>query len=153
MRSVSLDIIVTVIESVTHGRSPLPAAEDTAPPGRRAVPAGLDRSQFTLRPAKLVLQGFDAGAQFGSLGAGLFFTALRKAERRYQDVVHGTIEENPHTVGEWLLIMESELNEAKRAWVKGKGDAGALEEILQVVTTGVACMEAHGVVTRPQVTP
>lgn len=38
-----------------------------------------------------------------------------KAERRYQDVVHGTIEENPHTVGEWLLIMESELNEAKRA--------------------------------------
>ena len=76
-----------------------------------------------------------------------------KAERRYQDVVHGTIKENPHTVGEWLLIMESELNEAKRAWVKGKGDAGALEEILQVVATGVACMETHGVVTRPQVTP
>ena len=69
-------------------------------------------------------------------------------ERRYQDAVHGTIEENPHTVGEWLLIMESELNEAKRAWVKGKGDADALEEILQVVATGVACMEAHGVVSR-----
>ena len=71
-----------------------------------------------------------------------------KAERRYQDVVHGTIEENPHTVGEWLLIIESELTEAKHAWIHGKGDVDALLEILQIAATAVACMEDRGVVTR-----
>ena len=71
-----------------------------------------------------------------------------ETERRHQDVVHGTIEENPHTVGEWLLIIESELTEAKHAWVHGKGDAEALLEILQIAATAVACMEDRGCVTR-----
>mgnify|MGYP000994437278 FL=1 len=53
-----------------------------------------------------------------------------------------------HTVGEWLLVMQAELSEACLAWVKGEGDLDALCEILQVVTTGVACMEGHGVVRR-----
>lgn len=71
-------------------------------------------------------------------------------EREYQDAKWGTVEERPHTVGEWLLIAESELNEAKQAWCKGKGDYGALEELLQVVAVGFACLEQHGVIENPQ---
>lgn len=69
-------------------------------------------------------------------------------ERRHQDRTHGTIEEHPHTVGEWLLIIETELLEAKTAWVKGAGDRGSLLEILQVIASGFACLEQHGVVER-----
>lgn len=69
-------------------------------------------------------------------------------ERDYQDRKWGSLKEHPHTVGEWLLIMEAELHEAKQAWCKGKGDHGALEELLQVVAVGFAAMEQHGVVER-----
>jgi NTP pyrophosphatase (non-canonical NTP hydrolase) len=65
-------------------------------------------------------------------------------ERAYQDKRWGTIQMRPHTVGEWLLIMQGELDEAIQAWQKGTTDTAALEEILQVVTVGVACMEQHG---------
>lgn len=66
-------------------------------------------------------------------------------ERAYQDAKWGN---KPHTVGEWLLIMEAELHEAKYAWAKGQGDDDALRELLQVVAVGVAAMEQHGVVER-----
>lgn len=69
-------------------------------------------------------------------------------ERDHQTRKHGSIEEHPHTVGEWLLIMEAELAEAKQAWCKGSGDEGALREMLQVVATGFAAMEQHGVAER-----
>ncbi len=61
-------------------------------------------------------------------------------ERNYQKHKWGN---NPHAVGEWLLIMQAELDEAKQAWVENQGDNAALEEILQVVSVGVACMEQH----------
>lgn len=70
-------------------------------------------------------------------------------ERAYQDHKWGTIQEHPHTVGEWLLIAEHELQEAKEAWCTGRGDAGALEELLQVIAVGVACLEQHGVEVSP----
>lgn len=66
-------------------------------------------------------------------------------ERAYQDATWGG---RPHTVGEWLLILQAEIDEAKQSWVKGRGDADALWEILQVVTVGFACMEQHGIVNR-----
>lgn len=66
-------------------------------------------------------------------------------ERDYQDAKWG---DRNHTVGNWLLILEGELEEAKQAWRKGIGDADALREILQVVAVGVACLEQHGVVGR-----
>jgi hypothetical protein len=69
-------------------------------------------------------------------------------EREYQSDKWGTLEEHPHTVGEWLLILESELNEAKQGWVKGKGDSDALKEILQVMAVACACIEQHGIVER-----
>lgn len=71
-------------------------------------------------------------------------------ERKYQDSKWGSIKEHPHTVGEWLLIVQGELDEAINAWQKGKGDAGALEELLQVMAVCRACFEQCGVVEREQ---
>ena len=69
-------------------------------------------------------------------------------ERWYQDEKWGTIKDHPHDVPGWLLIMQSELNEALEAWVHNGGDTEALREIIQVVATGVACLEQHGVFER-----
>jgi hypothetical protein len=71
-----------------------------------------------------------------------------KREREYQDIKHGCLADHPHTVAEWILIMESELNEAKEAWVRNGGDRQARKEILQVIATGFACLEQHGIVER-----
>ncbi len=68
-----------------------------------------------------------------------------KRERNFQDTKWGT---DGHTVGEWILILQTELDEAKLGWIKSKGDASALEEILQVVCVGIACLEQHGIVER-----
>ena len=70
-------------------------------------------------------------------------------ERAYQGRQWGN---TWHTVGEWLLILESELTEAKQGWVKGHGNCEALLEILQVAAVAVACLEAHGVVERQELT-
>lgn len=75
------------------------------------------------------------------------FDAITR-ERNYQDHKWGTIEQHPHTVGEWLLVIEAELQEAKQGWVKGQGDIDALREILQVASVAVACLEQHGIVER-----
>jgi hypothetical protein len=69
-------------------------------------------------------------------------------ERIYQDRKWGTIEQHPHEVGSWLTIMRQLLNDAERAYMSERGDIGALDEILKVVSTGVACMEQHGAVPR-----
>lgn len=71
-------------------------------------------------------------------------------ERAYQDNKWGTIQEHPHDVAAWILIMRSELAEAEQGWVKGNGDRDALAEILQVIAVGVACLEQHGVVEREE---
>lgn len=78
---------------------------------------------------------------------GHIFDAVGR-ERDYQDAKWGA---NPHTVGEWLLIVESELQEAKGAWFKIGGDFGALQELLQVIAVGVAALEQHGVVERENI--
>lgn len=68
------------------------------------------------------------------------------AERQYQDRKHGPVNTHGHTLGEWILIMEAELNEAKEALIKGgRGRNEVRHEILQIVATGVACLEQHGV--------
>jgi len=51
-----------------------------------------------------------------------------------------------HSVGEYLLIMEKCLADAKRAWMIG--DTKALEEIRQVTAVGVAAMEQCGAFCR-----
>ncbi len=69
-------------------------------------------------------------------------------ERRHQDKKWGTIQDHPHEVGSWLTILDQLVEDAKRAYMSQRGDAGALDEIRQVVGVGVACMEQHGVVHR-----
>jgi len=72
---------------------------------------------------------------------GTVFEAIRQ-ERYYQDLKWGR--SNGHDVGAWLLIMEGELNEAKKAWTKTPGsDSPALAEIIQVIAVGTACLEQH----------
>lgn len=79
------------------------------------------------------------------------FKAIAR-ERAYQNRKWGTVETYPHDVSGWLLILQSELNEAKEAWVKGFSDDDALQEVLQVIAVGVACLQQHGIVERTWVT-
>ena len=88
---------------------------------------------------------------FDNAGRIIAFQAIEN-EREYQDTKWGTIEKHPHTVGEWLLIMQSELREATGAWVHKKGDKEAILEIIQLVSVGVACLEQHGVISRIELT-
>jgi hypothetical protein len=75
---------------------------------------------------------------------------VRRGARAYRkERKWGTLEERPHTVGEWLLIAEAELQEAKQAWVKGQGVLDALGELLQSGAVVVAALEQHGVYERP----
>lgn len=64
--------------------------------------------------------------------------AIRR-ERAYQ--------EWPHTIREWHGIMQKELNEAWDSLALGY-DEQARQEILHVVSVGVACLQQHGVVER-----
>jgi hypothetical protein len=67
-------------------------------------------------------------------------------EREFQDQKHGSLDKSPHTIGEWILIMEAELQEAKVALIKGgKGRDSVLREILQTTAVGFACLEQHGI--------
>lgn len=66
-------------------------------------------------------------------------------ERIYQDQKHGSLAEHGHTLGEWILIAEAELEEAKEALIKGgSGRDSVRSELVQVAATIVACLEQHG---------
>lgn len=68
-----------------------------------------------------------------------------QVERGHQDRKHGTASENPHTVGEWLLIIEAELAEAKEALIKGgEGRNSVMQEIVQIGASALAAIEEHG---------
>lgn len=72
-------------------------------------------------------------------------------EREFQDKKWGTVFDNPHSVGAWLLIAEFELNEAKVAAIKGgKGRDSVVAEIVQTIATLVACLEQHGLDDKPR---
>ena len=60
------------------------------------------------------------------------------SERKYQEQKWPN---HLHTIGEFILIMEKCLNDAKRAWVYGTDQS--LHEIRQVTAVGVAAMEQH----------
>lgn len=68
-------------------------------------------------------------------------------ERSYQDKKWGTIQDRPHSIAEWILIAEAELQEAKKAWTKECSDHRALEELLQTAAVLVAALEQHSVFT------
>lgn len=68
-----------------------------------------------------------------------------EVERQYQRDKYGSGKEQ--SLPGYILIMRAELLEAELAWIKNKGEdrQSPLEEILQVVSVGVACLEAYGV--------
>lgn len=70
-----------------------------------------------------------------------------KREREYQDQKYGRLESRMMSVGDWILVLEEEVVEARLAWVKGRSE-DALREILQVATVAVAAILQHGVVER-----
>jgi hypothetical protein len=69
-------------------------------------------------------------------------------ERSYQDKKWGTVQDHPHEVAGYLLIMEHELQKARLAWATNPGDDEALLQILKVMATGCAALEQHKVVER-----
>lgn len=72
------------------------------------------------------------------------FDMLNK-EREYQEAKWGTIEERPHSIPGYLLIMRKELEEAESGWMKNApGRDSALQEILQVAAVAIAALEQHG---------
>jgi NTP pyrophosphatase (non-canonical NTP hydrolase) len=72
------------------------------------------------------------------------FHAIRE-ERRYQKIKWG--HDKQQSLAGYMLIMSSELQEAINAWMKNETGARqtCLEELLQVVAVGVACLETYGI--------
>lgn len=68
-------------------------------------------------------------------------------ERDFQDKKFGSLNNGGgHTLGEWLLLIEAELAEAKHAIIKGGTGRNSLRsEIIQVAALCVAALEQHGV--------
>lgn len=79
---------------------------------------------------------------------GVFGAIAR--ERLYQDRKYGTPAQRDLSVASYLIIMRHELNEAMTALATKSADE-AMCELLQVVAVGVAAMEQHGVIERPDV--
>lgn len=74
-----------------------------------------------------------------------------RAERAFQDNKWGTIQDNPHAIGGWILLIEAELDEAKRALIKGgEGRDSVMQEILQIAALAHAALEQHGADGNPR---
>jgi hypothetical protein len=82
-----------------------------------------------------------------------------KAERKFQDKKYGPVlnpmvtgpEQGPggHELGTWLIILEKELEEAKKAAVHGgsketSGRNSIRSELVQCAAVCVAALEQHG---------
>jgi len=67
-------------------------------------------------------------------------------ERDWQDKKHGSLEERCPGIMDWVEILEQELLEVK--WAESREEK--LEELLQVIAVGVACLEQHGVMRRKE---
>ena len=75
------------------------------------------------------------------------FKAVQR-ERRHQDCKYGVVgKDRVPTIGDWILILEEEISEARLAQVKGNSRE-ALQELLQVATVAVAALQQHGLVER-----
>lgn len=66
-------------------------------------------------------------------------------ERQHQINKFGA--DKQQSLAGFLLIIESELEEAKRGWIKdNQGRNSPLHEIVQIAATCVACLEKYGVI-------
>lgn len=71
------------------------------------------------------------------------------SERDYQDRL-GTNRTSgqPHTVGDYITMLQHYQAELIASWVKNPGDAAALDTIRKIAGIAVHCMEDHGATTR-----
>lgn len=67
--------------------------------------------------------------------------ALIAAERAYQDAKWAN---NPHPLGEWLLLIDGKLREAITDWQASAKDADVLVRVAYITAVGVACLEQLG---------
>lgn len=76
-------------------------------------------------------------------------------EREFQDQKYGTVQTTGgHELAAWLLIIEAELNEAKKAAIHGGfqsagGRDDIRSEIVQIAAVCFAALEQHGVTEKP----
>lgn len=68
-------------------------------------------------------------------------------ERMHQIGKYGSDAARNLSIGDYLVILRQELDEAERAFV-GETTPATLLEVLQVAAVAVACLERHGVVRR-----
>jgi len=69
-------------------------------------------------------------------------------EREYQKEKFGKDKEQ--SLPGFLLVLESELEEAKLGWIKDlEGRHSSLAEILQIAAVAVACLEKYGIDGNP----
>jgi hypothetical protein len=66
-------------------------------------------------------------------------------ERDYQDNLpsHRT-DGSDHTVGDYLVMLDSYLGKAKDAWTFNPGTVASLKQIRKIAAIAVRCMEEHG---------
>ena len=81
-------------------------------------------------------------ASFGNVVAAV------EQERIFQDSKFGALfEGGEHTCGEWVLLIEDELREAKQALIKGGTGRNSLRsEVVQMAALCFAMLEQHGTV-------
>jgi hypothetical protein len=70
-------------------------------------------------------------------------------ERAYQDRKYGTPDQRMLWIADYIQIIRNELNEVEKALAEGNPEH-ALCEMLQATTVGVACIEFHGLIERPE---
>jgi hypothetical protein len=100
---------------------------------------------LTIEEAKEVLERILPSSR--EMGRDDVYTLI-DGERDHQDAKWGEIEDHPHEVGSWILILEKLVQDARLAWVGKTGDKGALAEVRQIAAVAVACIEQHGAPSR-----
>jgi hypothetical protein len=59
--------------------------------------------------------------------------------------------QDPHTTGEYLVMLDTYIAQAKAGWTFQAGDRKALDAIRKVAAIAVRCMTDNGVVRRGEV--
>ena len=67
------------------------------------------------------------------------------SERSYQDKLSPARTNGiPHTVGDYVTMLQQYQNELVAAWTKNAGDQSALHVMRKIAGIAVHCMEDHG---------
>ena len=67
------------------------------------------------------------------------------SERDYQDQLEEDRTEGlPHSVGDYVVMLQHYINDATKAWTLNPGDEMAIEVVRKIAGIAVHCMEDHG---------